>query len=136
MRPLHVPALPAALTLTIALCALVLLCACSNRSVIAARATVETFYTAVQADNLPVVQDNLAADASPQFQQRIMQAAAAAQAGGPAQQAVRITQVDTPSINGNAARVRVVFADGKSDVVYLDREGPRWKVVNSNSVSQ
>jgi hypothetical protein len=119
------------LPLAVVLCAVALLCACSNRASVAARATVETFYTAIQADNLPVVQDNIAASASPQFQQHVLQAATAAQDGGVALKAVQVVKIDAPSINGSTARVTVVFADGGADTVVLAREGERWKVVSS-----
>jgi hypothetical protein len=121
---------PLALVLSV-----LLLCSCSSRPAIAASATVETFYTAIQADNLPVVQDNIAANASAQFQQRVFQAAAASQSGGRAQRAVQLVKVDTPAISGNTATVGVVFADGGSDTVRLRREGERWKVVSSGRLS-
>jgi hypothetical protein len=130
-RPTRCPVL----SILVACCALVLLCACSDRPAIAARATVETFYTAIQADDLPVVQDNLAASASPRFGQRVLQAAAAAQTGGAAEKAVQLVQVGTPSIAGNTARVHVVFADGSSDTVSLVREGERWKVESTGKLS-
>jgi hypothetical protein len=111
--------------------AITLLVACSNRPALAAKATVETFYTAVQADNLPVAEDNIATNATPQFHQRVEQAAGAAQAGGGAQKSVQVVQVDAPSIDDGTAHVRVLFADGQSDTVSLVREGLRWKVLTS-----
>ncbi len=119
----------------LALCSAALLCACSNRPSIAAQATVETFYAAIRADNLPVVQDNMATTASPQFQQHVLQAATAAQEGGAAERAVQVVKVDTPSIDGNTASVGVVFADGGADSIRLTREGERWKVVSSGRLS-
>lgn len=105
--------------------------ACSNRPAIAAKATVQTFYAAIQDDNAPVVADNVAQSASAAFREHVRMAAVAAQAGGAAQQAVEIVRVDAPAISDNTARVHVVFADGGSDTVSLEREGARWKVVSS-----
>jgi hypothetical protein len=110
---------------------LLALCACSNRASIAARATVETFYSAVQNDNMPLAEDNLAQSATPQFRARVEEAAAAAQSGGAAQQAVQLVRVDPPVINGDRARIHVLFADGRPDEVTLVREGLRWKVLTS-----
>ena len=124
------PLARAALLFTPAL-ALVTLFACSNRPAIAARATVETFYAAIQSDNQPLIADNLAQNASPQFRQRVERAALAAQGGGAAQQFVQLVRVDTPTVSDDTARVHVLFADGQPDTVSLVREGLRWKVLRS-----
>lgn len=108
------------------------LCACSNRPAVAARATVQTFYSAIQVDNFPVVEDNLAPNASSEFRQHIQTAAEAAQTSGTAERAVQIVRIDTPSIRGDNAQVHVVFADGSTDVVSLSRHQFRWKVVTSS----
>src|SRR6266702_4138283 len=86
---------------------------CSDRQSIAARATVETFYGAIQNDNIPLVEDNLAEAATPQFRERVEAAAQAAQSGGNAQQSVQLVHVDEPSITAGGARVQVTFADGQ-----------------------
>jgi hypothetical protein len=106
-------------------------CACSDRPATAARATVETFYGALQSDNLPLMEDNLAQTASPQFRVRIEAVAADAQTSDDARRSVQLVRVDTPVITGGAARVRVVFADGQTDDVSLVSEGLRWKVLSS-----
>lgn len=126
---------PSRAPLLLALSLLLTLCACSNRPAVAASATVETFYTAVQADNLPVVDDNIAQNATPQFQQHVEQAAIAAQSGGAAQKFVQVVTIGTPSIVGDTAQVHVVFADGRSDTVSLVREGLRWKVLTSGRLA-
>jgi hypothetical protein len=111
--------------------AAIVLSACSNRPAIAAKATVHTFYSAIQADDVPVVEDNLAQTAAPSFRRHVEAATVAAQAGGAAERAVQIVRVDSPSIRGSSARVPVRFADGASDIVTLTQEGLRWKVVTS-----
>jgi sorbitol-specific phosphotransferase system component IIBC len=107
------------------------LCGCSDRPSIAARATVETFYSAVQNDNLPVADDNIAQTASPEFRARVEQAASAAQTTAETQRSMQVTRVDQPVISGATARVGVQFADGRADTVTLRREGERWKVVST-----
>lgn len=104
------------------------LCACADRPSIAARATVETFYGAVQNDNLDLANDNIAATASPQFHQRVEATAASAQFNSDVRRSVQLVTVDAPVFNGSNAHVHVVFADGQSDTVTLVREGLRWKV--------
>jgi hypothetical protein len=113
------------------LIAVLISCACSDRPSVAARATVQTFYSAIQVDNVPVVDDNLAADASPQFRAHVQAATLSAQSDGEAQRAVTLVRVDTPAIHGATANVHVVFADGGADTVSLVAEGLRWKVVSS-----
>jgi hypothetical protein len=115
--------------------AAVVLSACANRQATAAKATVQTFFSAMQADDVPVVDDNLAQSASPSFRQHVEAATLAAQSGGAAERAVQIVRIDSPAIKGNDARVPVRFADGSSDVVTLTLEGLRWKVVSSGSLS-
>jgi hypothetical protein len=110
---------------------LLTLCACSNRPSIAARATVETFYSALRADNLPLADDNTAQSASTSFRDHAQAAAEAAQSDDSAAKAVEVMRVDSPAINGDTAQVHVVFADGSTDVVSLTKEGPRWKVLTS-----
>jgi hypothetical protein len=105
--------------------------ACSNRPSIAARASVETFYSAVQNDDVPLMEDNLAAGADPGFVEHVHQAAASAQSDPAVRASVQVTRIEQPSISGNNARVRVQFADGQSDTVLLGREGLRWKVLSS-----
>src|SRR5712692_4921739 len=104
-------------TLTAVAVYLSVFCACSDRPATAARATVETFYGAVQNGNLPLMEDNLARTASPQFRARVEAAAAAAQAEGDARRSVQLVRVDAPAITDGVARVRVVFADGRVDDV-------------------
>jgi len=104
---------------------------CADRQSIAAQATVETFYGAIQNDNLPLVEDNLAKAATPQFRERVEAAAQAAQSGGDAQRSVQLVRVDEPSMTAGGARIQVRFADGQTDIVSLVREGLRWKVLTS-----
>jgi hypothetical protein len=117
-------------TLLAVLC-LAVLCACSDRPAIAARATVENFYGALQNDNPDLLHDNIAATATQHFRDRVDSTAAAAQSSSDARRSVQVVSIDTPSINGDTARVRVVFADGQSDTVVMAREGLRWKVVTT-----
>jgi hypothetical protein len=110
---------------------LLISCAGSDRPSIAARATVQTFYSAIQVDNVPVIDDNLATDASPQFREHVQAATLSAQSGGEPQRAVTLVRVDSPAIQGATANVHVVFADGGADTVALVREGLRWKVLTT-----
>jgi len=114
-----------------ALGCLLALSACSDRPSVAARATVETFYGAVQNDNLDLAGDNIARAASPQFRTHVEAAASAAQTSADGRRSVQLVRVETPSISGDTARVHVVFADGQTDTVTLMREGLQWKVLNS-----
>jgi hypothetical protein len=110
---------------------LVILCACSDRPAIAARATVENFYSAVQNDNLDLLHDNVASTATPQFRSRVDAIAAAAQSSSDVRRSVQVEKIDPPAISGDRARVRVEFADGQGDTVEMAREGLRWKVVST-----
>jgi hypothetical protein len=109
-----------------------ILCSCSNRSSIAIRATVETFYSAVQNDNGPLLDDNLSPSAPPAFRSHVQRTASEAQADPQTKASVQLVRVEEPSINGDTARVPVVFADGGRDIVVLNREGLRWKVASSS----
>jgi len=106
-------------------------CAGSDRPSIAARATVQTFFSAMQVDNVPIVDDNLASSASPDFRDHVRSATESAQNDEQARRAVTLVQVDSPDISGTTARVHVVFADGGADSISLAREGLRWKVVTT-----
>jgi len=116
---------------------LLLLAACtgSDRPSIAARATVQTFFAAMQVDNVPLVDDNLANSAAPDFRDHVRSATESAQSNQQARLAITLVRVDPPAIDGNTARVQVVFADGGADTVSLAREGLRWKVVTTGRLS-
>jgi hypothetical protein len=131
MAPFLTQSAPARFLLFSTLCITLLAIACSNRESTAVRATVETFFGAIQSDNVPLIQDNLARDATPAFRDRVAAAAIAAQRNGDAESAVRVVRVDQPVVHDATASVHVNFADGISDDVSLVREGLRWKVRSS-----
>jgi hypothetical protein len=113
---------------------LILLSGCANRPSIAARATVENFYGAVQNDNLDLLDDNLAAMASPQFRDQVHTTAAAAQLNPDVRRSVQVVTIGPPSIDASSARVQVDFANGQSNTVTLVREGLRWKVLTTGTL--
>lgn len=110
---------------------ILVLSGCANRPSIAIRATVETFYSAIQNANFPLMDDNVSGSAEPAFRQHARQAAQDAQSDPAARAAVQVTRVDQPVITGSSAAVRVQFADGQSDTVRLVRERLRWRVISS-----
>jgi Domain of unknown function (DUF4878) len=125
------PTARAIVPIFLAVLSLLVVCACSDRPSVAARATVENFYGAMQNDNPDLLHDNIAASATQRFREHVDATAGVAQSNSDVRRSVQVVTIDPPSIVGDNARVRVVFADEQSDTVVLVREGPRWKVVST-----